>query len=517
MRFTRERPVQMHSSSTITLGERECAERNLDFAETFRRQFLFSPHAAQVPEGWTVVPCAGGQLAFCPELEATQLFSRQSGKPVGFVLGIALTPESELLESRHDVDSESIETVEHFVEALSGRYVALIDTHASRRFYVDPSCSLVAYYTRENGRVGASLPLVLDRPVKDNPSLPREAFKASTGNYYLLGETADADVKRMTANHFLDLDTFECRRHWPNASLDFAPSANPTYELDEIMGRLANHLKTLLNQRTCAFPISGGGDSRILLTAAALGNALDADTRYFVHTDNFMTKLDCIVAISIAQRLNLPLQVVSAKSARLLKGFSDERYHKLTEMVDLRSSYQDYFHTRKLVVHESPPKAQLLLRGGLIEMTRLNKWKISWGEFTPEKGLRALPHPRKLDDDFFKERLPKYREWYDALPDPAKEAAVDFGHFEIWLPAVANNTYQTMANHFMMNPFNDRFLLRNTAKLPHKFRRSGRPQRYIVRTYLPEIKDIPYAGKSLLSNLKNPPEGQDVFQSMGWA
>lgn len=73
-----------------------------------------------------------------------------------------------------------------------------------------------------------------------------------------------------------------------------------------------------------------------------------------------------------------------------------------------------------------------------------------------------------------------------------------------------------MANHFMMNPYNDRLILRETARLSHQFRRAGRPQRYIVRNYLPEIRDVPYAGKELLHNLNHPQEGQTVFQSMRW-
>lgn len=506
----------MATSPLSTLGEQQCADRNIEYAETFRRQFLFSPDAVRVPEGWKSVACAGGRLAFCRELEATELISRQSGQPIGYVLGIALTADSDLLEGRCEIDAQTIDVIESFVESLSGRFVAVVDAHGCQRFYVDPSCSLVAFFNPENGRVGASLSLVLDRPVKDNPSLPYDAFKASSGKYYFFGETVDAIVRRMPSNHYLDLASFACSRHWPKDTIEFEPSDAPAEELDSIMERLSRHLNTLMRKRKCAFPISGGGDSRILLAAAAHGKALDFDSQYFVHTDNFMTKLDCIVAINLAQRLNLPLQIVSAKAQRVLENFSEERFRELTEMVDLRSSFQNSYHARKLVVHESPPKADLLLRGGLIEMTRLNKWKPNWGEFTPEKGLRALPHPRKLDDDFFEEKLPKYCEWYDALPEPARQAAVDFGHFEIWLPSTGNMTYHTMANHFMMNPFNDRRLLRSTAKLPHMFRKNGRPQRHIMRKFLPEIKNVPYASKALLRDLNHPPDGQDIFQSMGW-
>lgn len=495
-----------------TLGRRECEARGLDYAETFRGHFILGEAGADAPDDWTAAQIGGWTLAHCPSLELRRI-TGPNGQVLALVLGVTLLPDGTPMPAEHAIEKTSFAAIEAEIESLAGRYVAIACTGGKCRLYVDPACSLVPFYDPDGRRVASCVPLVLDRAVQDNPDLPLEEHRARRGTFYLFGDTVDAHVRRMLANHYLDLARFEPVRHWPKPDTDLTPAESGADILDEIMELLRGHMEGLIRTYKCAFPITGGGDSRILLAAAS--NVLDDVGRFFVHVKNQASAVDSILATAIAERLNVPLQIISRASPRVRGAYDAERLAKLAAMEELRTSYQSVPNGKTLIVHDAAPDSDLILRGGLVEMTRLNKWRPQWGEVTPERGIRALPRPQPMDDEFANANVARYAAWMDGLPKGAQSAAVDLGHCELWLPTTLHTGFAGPLKHFMMHPFNDRRILQRTMRLSHRFRKSGRPQNYIMRNYLPELRHVPYAGRGFSTALSEATGGVDILKVIG--
>lgn len=501
------------ASESPTLGHLACQARGLDYAETFLGQFVISESAVACPDNWRSERLGSWIIRCCPSLRCIRLLD-PLGEHVGLILGIALTESGQPLPPVHSVSSASLGHLEGFVEGLAGRFLAIILTGSITRLYVDPSCGLVPFYAPETRRVAASVPLCVDRPLLDHPTLPLKHHHETARTYYLFGDTADAGVRRMLANHYLDLQTFETRRHWPREDDDFAAPEDPEAVLDAIMQRLRARIEGLVRNFRCGLPITGGGDSRILLAAAS--DVLPQVKAFFVYVNNWASAMDALVATSIAQRINVPLQVISATAPRVQGGFGHDDLERIAQMHELRTSFQNRPTPRRLYAEVSIPDVEVVLRGGLVEMSRSNKWKPRWGPFTPERGLRALAHPFGMDDDFAKAQLPRYRAWLETLPQNARERAVDIGHCELWLPSMGNTTYAAYVPRFFLNPFNDRQILRSCSSLSYEYRRSGKPQTYLMERYMPELKGVPYKGTTLNRSIEKVGSTGALFSALGW-
>ncbi len=475
-----------------TLGEKECKSNGLDFAETFVRQFIIAETPIKIPAHWRSVQLGCWMILHCPLLQCQSLVDLQ-GRTVGVVLGIANQSDGSAVTDGHKLTGRDIDAFERQVEEFSGRFVTLLRCGEKFRLYSDPSSSFVSYFDPVARRIASCLPLLLTRELKPNKNVALDKVLDGTGSYFFFGQTADEACSRLIANHYLDLESFHTVRHWPRDETEFGEPANNGAALEEIMALLTAQMEGLIRSYHCAFPITGGSDSRILIAAsrAVLGDV----GRFFIHCNNQASRIDSISAVAIAEKLNVPLQILSTSSPRVLAEIEQLDLEKIRAMIRLRCSYQYTPSDRVIAVHEIAPKADLILRGGLVEMTRSNKWKTPGIAITAERGLKALPAPRRLDPDFFNLSLPAYSDWMSTLPALAKQRAVDLGHCEQWLPATANVTYSAWSNHFYINPYNSRRILQLTSQLTYHFRRVGRPQRVIMRRYMRELLNVPYKGQ----------------------
>ena len=65
------------------------------------------------------------------------------------------------------------------------------------------------------------------------------------------------------------------------------------------------------------------------------------------------------------------------------------------------------------------------------------------------------------------------------------------------MPTTNHVFYGALPTPFMMNPFSDRRLVRDTARMSYRFRTNRRPQNYVVRTYAPAFRQVPYTTPKL--------------------
>ncbi len=495
-----------------TLGARLCSDLDLEFDETFQRQFVFADTLPALPDHWTRSVLGTWTLAHCPRLGATEI-NRTDGSNAGVILGVALTADGTALKGRVSADLKDWQEAESFAESLAGRFVAFLSVGGEVRVYVDPSCSLVPFYDAETRVVGSCLPLVLTRQVEDNPWLPKAQYDSAPNQFYLFGQTADARARRMLGNHYLDLSDFTQHRHYPKPDYELDEDRPRSDVLDDLIGLLEAQMKGLITNYRCSLPLTGGGDSRILFACSKDWHHQVAE--FYTHVNHYNSVLDSMVAQSMAEAGNVPLRITNVLVPKMHEELSPERCGQLREMIALRSSFQMRPDDKTIRAHEQAPEAELTLRGGLVEMTRSNKWPKGAVEITPRSGTIALARPLQMPQGFIEAATPLYGEWLDGLPEGSRPRAFDFGHVELWMPTMGNTVYNGFQRPFMMNPFNSRRILHLTASLPPHFRKVGRPQRYIVRSCFPDLARLPYSGNRMGTDLMGAENIRDLFARLG--
>lgn len=489
-----------------------CDELGLDFGEAMERQFVIAERLPELPAGWSRTALGPWQVAHCPKLARTAI-GPEAGPAVALILGVAVTPGGEVLSGRLARSFAGWREAEAFFEDLAGRFLVLAQFGGETRLYVDPSCGLVPFYDPGTRRIASCVPLALSRPLEDNPWLPLAQYRSAPNQFYLFGETADARVRRMLGNHYLDLGDFSQHRHYPKPDFQFDEGRNNADRLEEMIALLSVQMGALIRGFRCALPITGGGDSRILLATAA--EHLGEVAEFYCHVNHYASMLDSIVATSVAEAADVPLRIVNVTAPVHESRLSAERCAALREMIALRTSFQMRPEDKVIRVHEQAPDAELTLRGGLVEMTRSNKWPKRPAEITPKNGVIALARPLKMPEAYIEAATPAYAEWLDGLPPGARPRAYDFGHAELWMPTMGNTVYNGFSRPNMLNPFNSRRILHLTAELPPFFRKSSRPQRYILRRCMPDLRRIPYANRSLGEALNEAQETRDLVKAMG--
>jgi asparagine synthetase B (glutamine-hydrolysing) len=144
-----------------------------------------------------------------------------------------------------------------------------MDTRSDLRIYTDAVGEMGVVFDTRTGIVGSTLPVVLNRAIEERPDLSNEAIMASRG-HYALGYTRDLFCERLFPNHRLSLKTLEQSRFWPrdDAELTEAMQMSEDDITDELIGILRRNTLGFMLAKASVFPLSGGQDSRILISSA---------------------------------------------------------------------------------------------------------------------------------------------------------------------------------------------------------------------------------------------------------
>ena len=407
-------------------GQKTCEAEGLDFAETFAGHFLLTRSPVEVPESWDQHDLEGWSLARAPDLPLVRLVTN-TGQLRGFLLGLAVDWAGTLLADQAVVDGD-FSAVEDWCLSLAGRYVAILADTDRPHLYCDAGGSLVTLYNPSSQRAGSSLALLVDDsldPRFEDGVLPQ-------GEWLLFGDTMDRRVMRMQSNHALDLSTFALRRVWPRDDTLIDPPTDYQAHLDGMVARQRQILAALAKCRRVVLPVTGGSDSRFLM--ACMPDDMRNDAAYYVHVQNKSSFLDSLVATSLCEKVGVPLATLSLKSPGAPQG---EALERIRCMVRISGSFQvpDLPHVLS-AAHLPRPLGDTLLRGGLVEMTRANKWLPEVGDspdrqIEPDVGVRALGHPFPMSDEFVAKNSERYADWLDGLPAHLRGRAIDFAHCEI--------------------------------------------------------------------------------------
>lgn len=477
----------MPSKNISSLAEQKCQQRDRDFGWLFRNQYVLSRDTVRSYPGWNKQYLAGWVLHHGTALRICPI-KDICGEHVGFLLGHALTTKSDVVEDVFNLPVECgalnfTEIADRCITELAGHYLVILLSGRCERIYCDPVSDIPLLYDAKTGVAASSMGLLLDRPLQLNS-------KFSIGNVLRGSQTLslqhslDTGIKRGISNHYLDLSDFKLHRHWPSADMNFDTSLQDIPEkVDELTERLGAHLAALVGHFDCILPITGGRDSRMLLSCGL--PHIDKVRELSGYRFHNPTRKDTRIARELLASMDLPFKQYFKKKA------------SQTQMRDMRLK-MGWSGTKgelaALAMIEEYPQDYLVLRGNIMELLRANQWRQDTidAPFRLRHAIRRTGIAVRTNRKSTREWGPQYLKWYDSLPESAKKKAYDFGFIEFLLPNTLGAYINAFHRNVMINPFNDRKIIEIAISMPTSLRKDDTIIRTILQRTNPFLLEFPF-------------------------
>ncbi|WP_295317434.1 hypothetical protein [Roseobacter sp.] len=466
----------------ISLAEKKCLQRGLDFGWQFRNQYVLSCDSDRNYPGWFKQHLGRWTLHHGDALRVTHM-TDQDGAHVGWILGHAIAPGRGIAEdsfqiAAHHSQHDFADVAEGVISDLAGKYLVILLTGDTERVYCDPVSDLPLLYDAQTGRLASSLGLVLDRPVVANPLFP--ARDVLSGKRTLsFGHTIDRTVKRGLSSHYLDLSDFGQHRHWPPMDMAFSKNADDTKDIvDQIIERLSSHITVLTERFDCILPVSGGRDSRILLACAS--DRLDKLSEISGHRFHNPSRRDTALGKEIVQSLGKEYKTYFRK------------YPEMGQMRNMRlrmgwSGARPEMEAVPMI--EDLPRDHIVLRGNILELLRASQWRRDKIDRPVHltHGVRRLGVCIDHGGEERKKWFGAYTDWLESLPPSAQKKPYDFAWVELLLPNWQGAYFNGHNSTYFLNPFNDRKLIELAISLPASLRINGEVVPLILERACPEL------------------------------
>jgi hypothetical protein len=386
-----------------------------------------------------------------------------------------------------------------------GRFVFIITGPGFERLYIDPSGMMGAVYNHESGIVAATVHLAIDRPLEPTTEYPAAQIASDgSGGRWAFGYTPDRDVKRVLANHYLDLGDFSLTRHWPHPEDDFTCPMREDVIRARLYDVIARHkviMNALIRGNTPAIlPITGGADSRLLLAFAK--DALDDVDLFFTHKTNFNTGRDMELAGELAKAAGVELTKFDLVENRDLVRPKRmcTRMHRQEKLAEGLFDDGPAADPKKISERMVLPQGGVLLRGHVTDISKAVLWRqIGVREFersagqahAPNIGVRLLMTGADgaADDPWF---LENYSAWANTLPENARCRTLDFMGTEQFRTHGLGAQFFAFNHNFYMAPGSDRKIIRLLTSIPPHLRVNFDVNDMLLEQCAPELMDLPY-------------------------
>jgi hypothetical protein len=232
-------------------------------------QFVLCKDKGAVPEGWPVRQCGEWRLGSHPSLPVIDVVA-SDGVAIGWLLGWAIGREGALASGKvqFPLSSDAVDAGERFESSLyeyGGRFAAVCLAGPRPRFYLDACGSLAAVYCKQQ-QIVASTPALVPASGDEDPELVRAVMVPGFDCWYPFGLTPRRGVTRLLPDHFLDLRTWECVRHWPAGEIAVErDTQSAVREFAELVKRNIRAVAQLGPFHAC---LTGGRDSRMMLACS---------------------------------------------------------------------------------------------------------------------------------------------------------------------------------------------------------------------------------------------------------
>lgn len=444
-------------------------------ARAQRGQFLLLPSSGRGPEGFEWREHRGWRLGTCdlPVLDVRSADGDLLGWCVGHpVLDGALAAEDIRLDP---ADSTQVDwsAVDALYERLAGRFVVVLLAAGEPTVLMDAYGSLAVVFSAEQQ-------LVASTPTLTGAAWDIELIEASgfpeRGTWLPFALTLRRGVRRLQANHALDLRTWRATRHW----LPTPPSSTTT--VGDVAIAVHDHIRSAIGAVAATHPVTlsltAGRDSRLLLACAR--DFLDRASLFTLVPDG-VESVDGHLAARLAARFDLPhqvLPVLPTDSGDLSAWLASTGHAVSGELWLGHASLRGLDPTRAL------------LPGTAGEVGRAHTYRPGDpvdGTVRPEtllQRLRLPSHPLYLDHA---------RAWLDGLPELPYETTLELAYVEQRLSCWAGpGHYGNQVSRFELAPFASRPLFRTMLGLPREYRHREQLTTEILRRVWPELLELPF-------------------------
>jgi hypothetical protein len=437
----------------------------------FRRQFILSTQPELCFENWNNFEIEHQiYISVHPDLEITQ---SSFGKIQITLLGFVINPFEPLKSNQEVLDdlvlgtsdfSDTITKTEH----LSGRWVLIYNDNNNLNLFHDPGGQRQVYYCQKKGHIMAgSDPAIINHFVKlelDTNTAITEFINSSnfrkTQNSWIGSDTLFKDVKHLMPNFFLNFKQAQAIRFWPNKPLKKIDLDTATELSSQI---LTGSLKAINKRQKLALAVTGGWDSRILLSAS---EDIHKDVCYFISVgeNENINSPDVHISTKLFKQLNIPFYIQKCG----------------TELEP----------TFKKTLEDSI----LMARVGLTKTNYIYQYFLEFDGFISVNGgmgeiVRTCIRPRIpikitganlvklycIDYDFLSYPIAQLDAWIDNIRDLCQENNINLFDMLYWEQRIGNWGALYPAEEDIaidqFCPFNNRLLLTTMLSVDEKYRR----------------------------------------------
>ena len=456
------------------------------------RQFVFCKQLNLIPQGWRRESVADYWVGIHPELPVSTIrFSRES-KYKGYMLGYVIDPFKCEYNKPHIDTSNTIgieeehnyESIEAYLDTLSGRFVCLVTNGVSNRIYLDASGSFSMVYAADQKIAAASSMLIpYEQEVDDDSQLIETLSIDEKNGIYPFGLTSRKKVKRLLPNHYLDLDNWKAIRHWPHTSFEIIDDA------EQVAAKIGNIMEktidTIMQQGFKPYmSLTAGVDSRTMLACA----------KKWKDNINFFTwelpdndaELDVNIATQLADEHQLnysryPFEEANEQDQkewlyRTSLSVGEMRGRSLSSTIKAMDSEQPYF------------------AGNVSEVSRGVYWRDETDALSKLTGEELTKRVGAPNEAVITSAANK---WLASLPNMTISEKLDLAYLEqrvgCWASEIAHGH---AGGPFHIYPFSNRMIFELMLCSPNDFnyRKSKGIIKEIIKQKMPELMQLDFNG-----------------------
>jgi hypothetical protein len=442
-------------------------------------QFFISTVPKPCPSGWQQFRLedlflnASADTRIVPVVDADQ-------RPIGVLLGIPIDlARGVVVEGEYRINSrlDDVKCVDTFVEesiyGLAGSFLFVLSTLGLRRIYLDANGTLSIVYDREQKLAAATASVLLDA-VSYRKRLRVELYDAldiENAGWFTAGLTAHDGISRLLCNHYLDLDSWTARRHWPLAEVK--TSKYPLSICLRICDRITKTMAILAASEKTSVALTAGNDSRLLL---ACSRNMIADLS-FVTVAAPTADVDVACASRLSRQFRLNHQILPFREAT-----SDE-----ADLWRLRAGHCVGGNNVKMHPSVKPLEGQYFIGGLGGEVGRGFLWLNA--EHNTAIDARGLVRRLKLPQNT--EVISAVEAWLAPLLDFDAFLILDLAYLELRMSAWGFCDSYVLPGHREIHPMISRENYVDMLSLPPDLRRKGAIYAKAIQTLWTEISEVP--------------------------
>ena len=256
-------------------------------------QFIISEHRANTLNNFKPIQCNGLNVSMHQKLRSCQVFG-PSGSQIGLFLGTPIDLNKEQIIDTDVHLHEDFDDVPSFLESYAGSYIFLFVSNGEKRIYLDANGTMSLVFDAATRQAGSTAAVLLDQQsyFERLRRVQFERLDILNFGWFPSGLTAHEGIDRLLCNHYLDLNTWQPIRFWPQKKIDY--STTPRTEVTSIRQETTKLINALTKSHNVIQSLTAGYETRFLLSCA----------REHVSKISFFTIISTKIDTDIAKKLS---------------------------------------------------------------------------------------------------------------------------------------------------------------------------------------------------------------------